>query len=82
MNTGKDNVLIPFDNSSMIPCVRCILQVNAYGFGGSYAKFSDHYYDKTYERRKDYLNHDNHAENALWQRLHNLGVINLYHRDN
>ena len=62
-------------------CVPCILQVNAYGFGGSYVKFSEHYYDKTYNRHVNYANHDNGAENALWQRLHDLGVINLYHRD-
>ncbi|XP_072038551.1 alpha-N-acetylgalactosaminide alpha-2,6-sialyltransferase 2-like isoform X2 [Amphiura filiformis] len=56
-------------------------EVNAYGFGGSYVKFSEHYYDKTFQKHVNYANHDNNAENRLWQRLHDLGIINFYHRD-
>ncbi|XP_072023847.1 alpha-N-acetylgalactosaminide alpha-2,6-sialyltransferase 2-like [Amphiura filiformis] len=56
-------------------------EVNVYGFGGSYANFSEYYYDKTFRKHVNYANHDNNAENILWQRLHELGIINLYHRD-
>ncbi len=56
-------------------------QVNAYGFGGSYTKFSEHYYDKTFNKHVNYANHDNGAENTLWKKLDELGIINLYKRD-
>ncbi|XP_038072004.1 alpha-N-acetylgalactosaminide alpha-2,6-sialyltransferase 2-like [Patiria miniata] len=55
-------------------------EVNAYGFGGSYTKFSEHYYDKSFHKHVDYLNHDTTAENRLWKKLHNLGIINMYTR--
>ncbi|XP_038072777.1 alpha-N-acetylgalactosaminide alpha-2,6-sialyltransferase 2-like [Patiria miniata] len=56
-------------------------EVNVYGFGGSYSKFSEHYYDKKFTKHIFFANHDNNAENALWKRLHDLGIINLYTRD-
>ncbi|XP_022100839.1 alpha-N-acetylgalactosaminide alpha-2,6-sialyltransferase 2-like [Acanthaster planci] len=56
-------------------------EVNVYGFGGSYSKFSEHYYDKKFQKHVFFANHDNNAENALWRRLHELGIINLYIRN-
>ncbi|XP_038074049.1 alpha-N-acetylgalactosaminide alpha-2,6-sialyltransferase 2-like [Patiria miniata] len=55
-------------------------EVNVYGFGGSYTKFSEHYYDKSYNKHVNYANHDNAAENRLWKKLHDLGIINMYTR--
>ncbi|XP_033634339.1 alpha-N-acetylgalactosaminide alpha-2,6-sialyltransferase 2-like [Asterias rubens] len=56
-------------------------EVNVYGFGGSYTTFSEHYYDKSFVRHVFYANHDNNAENALWKRLNDLGIINMYIRN-
>ncbi|XP_071794492.1 alpha-N-acetylgalactosaminide alpha-2,6-sialyltransferase 2-like [Asterias amurensis] len=55
-------------------------EVNVYGFGGSDAKFSDHYYDKTFYKRVHYANHDFRSEDKLWHLLHERGIINLYTR--
>ncbi|XP_022100834.1 alpha-N-acetylgalactosaminide alpha-2,6-sialyltransferase 2-like [Acanthaster planci] len=53
-------------------------EVNVYGFGGSYEKFSDHYYDKSYVKHTTFINHDDSAEKRLWKKLNELGIINLY----
>ncbi|XP_077989397.1 alpha-N-acetylgalactosaminide alpha-2,6-sialyltransferase 2-like [Glandiceps talaboti] len=51
-------------------------EINAYGLAGSYIKYTDHYYDSI--RHVSYSNHDYDAENNLWRRLHDLGVIKLH----
>ncbi|XP_063955687.1 alpha-N-acetylgalactosaminide alpha-2,6-sialyltransferase 2-like [Lytechinus pictus] len=55
-------------------------QVSIYGFAGSYSAFSEHYYDKTYSKHVNFANHDNNAENKLWQFLDEQGIVNLYRR--
>ncbi|XP_033116337.1 alpha-N-acetylgalactosaminide alpha-2,6-sialyltransferase 2-like isoform X3 [Anneissia japonica] len=56
-------------------------QVDIYGFGGSYDKFSEHYYDKKFQKHIFFANHDNIAENNLWEQLHKLGIVKMYKRD-
>ncbi|XP_071964300.1 alpha-N-acetylgalactosaminide alpha-2,6-sialyltransferase 2-like isoform X2 [Antedon mediterranea] len=56
-------------------------QIDIYGFGGSYDKFSEHYYEKTYQKHRFFANHDNKAENELWENLHQLGIVKMYKRD-
>ncbi|XP_071491760.1 alpha-N-acetylgalactosaminide alpha-2,6-sialyltransferase 2-like isoform X2 [Diadema antillarum] len=56
-------------------------EVNIYGFAGSYSEFSEHYYDKTYSKHVNYANHDNGAENKLWDLLDQRGIISLYRRE-
>ncbi|XP_030833194.1 alpha-N-acetylgalactosaminide alpha-2,6-sialyltransferase 2-like [Strongylocentrotus purpuratus] len=55
-------------------------QVSIYGFAGSYSAYSEHYYDKEYSKHVNYANHDNNAENKLWQYLDEQGIVNLYRR--
>ncbi|XP_076855510.1 alpha-N-acetylgalactosaminide alpha-2,6-sialyltransferase 2 [Brachyhypopomus gauderio] len=56
-------------------------QVSAYGFmTPDYNKYSDHYYDKTYNPVRFYANHDLRMEMNLWQQLHQAGLIRLYMR--
>lgn len=43
-------------------------------------KYSDHYYDKSYQKLHFYANHDMDMELKLWQHLHKLKLINLYMR--
>lgn len=65
-------------------CVRvCVLlmKVSVYGFmTPDYKKYSDHYYDRNYHPVVFYVNHDFQMEMALWQRLHQAGLIRLYTR--
>ncbi|XP_070542421.1 alpha-N-acetylgalactosaminide alpha-2,6-sialyltransferase 2-like [Ptychodera flava] len=51
-------------------------EVNVYGVGASYKKYTDHYYDHI--THVNYANHDYDTENKLWSRLHDLGVIKLH----
>ncbi|TWW82051.1 Alpha-N-acetylgalactosaminide alpha-2,6-sialyltransferase 2 [Takifugu flavidus] len=54
-------------------------KVSAYGFmTPDYMKYSDHYYDNNYHPVGFYINHDLRMEMALWQRLHQAGLIQLY----
>ena len=55
-------------------------QVSIYGFAGSYSAFSEHYYDKTYSKHVNYANHDNNAENKLWEYLDEQGIVKLFRR--
>lgn len=61
----------------------CVLpmEVSVYGFmTPDYARYSDHYYDRKYHPVVFYVNHDFKMEMALWQRLHQAGLIRLYMR--
>ncbi|TWW82052.1 Alpha-N-acetylgalactosaminide alpha-2,6-sialyltransferase 2 [Takifugu flavidus] len=54
-------------------------KVSAYGFmTPDYMKYSDHYYDKKQKSVVFFKNHDLRMEMALWQRLHQAGLIQLY----
>ncbi|XP_037320393.2 alpha-N-acetylgalactosaminide alpha-2,6-sialyltransferase 2 [Pungitius pungitius] len=54
-------------------------QVSAYGFmTPDYRNYSDHYYDKSYHPVGFFINHDLRMEMALWQQLHQEGLIRLY----
>ncbi|XP_070577899.1 alpha-N-acetylgalactosaminide alpha-2,6-sialyltransferase 2-like [Ptychodera flava] len=53
-------------------------EVNVYGFGVSYRKYTTHYYDKIYTKFTYFLNHDFSRELKLWNQLHDEGIINLY----
>eukprot|EP00066_Takifugu_rubripes_P016162 XP_011605428.1 PREDICTED: alpha-N-acetylgalactosaminide alpha-2,6-sialyltransferase 2 [Takifugu rubripes] len=56
-------------------------KVSAYGFmTPDYMKYSDHYYDKKQKSVVFFKNHDLRMEMALWQRLHQAGLIQLYMR--
>ncbi|XP_077611020.1 alpha-N-acetylgalactosaminide alpha-2,6-sialyltransferase 1 [Crocuta crocuta] len=56
-------------------------QVSAYGFiTEGHEQFSDHYYDKSWEKTVFYINHDFPLERTLWKRLHDEGIIRLYQR--
>ncbi|CAG03051.1 unnamed protein product, partial [Tetraodon nigroviridis] len=56
-------------------------QVSVYGFmTPDYTKYSDHYYDRDHHPVVFYVNHDFKMEMALWQRLHQAGLIRLYMR--
>ena len=56
-------------------------EVDVYGFGGDYKKYSAYYYDKVFRRYVTIPHHDNDAENTLWEKLHRRGIIHLYTRD-
>lgn len=56
-------------------------EVNAYGFGGSYEKYSDHYYEPKFSKHTFYANHDDRTEQKLWHLLRKEKIINLYTRD-
>lgn len=57
-------------------------QVSAYGFiTRSYASFSDHYYDSTWQPLEFFSNHDLRMEGRLWEELHHRGVLRLYQRE-
>ncbi|XP_022100808.1 alpha-N-acetylgalactosaminide alpha-2,6-sialyltransferase 2-like [Acanthaster planci] len=56
-------------------------KVDAYGFAGSFEKYSEYYYDVAFTKHVSYLNHDSQKEKELWIKLHQLGIINLYTRD-
>lgn len=56
-------------------------EVNAYGFGGSYTKYSDHYYEKTFRKHTFYANHDDKVEQKMWHMLREQNIIKLYTRD-
>ncbi|PIO23744.1 hypothetical protein AB205_0143910, partial [Aquarana catesbeiana] len=56
-------------------------QVDAYGFiTSNYKRYSDHYYEKEKKKLEFYANHDMLMEMHLWQKLHQYGIIKLYHR--
>uniref|UniRef100_UPI00358E3545 alpha-N-acetylgalactosaminide alpha-2,6-sialyltransferase 2-like n=1 Tax=Myxine glutinosa TaxID=7769 RepID=UPI00358E3545 len=58
-------------------------EVSAYGFlTENYANFSNHYYDKTYKKTGFYANHNYNKEMKLWRRLHDVGAISLFMRNN
>uniref|UniRef100_A0A8C4PWJ4 alpha-N-acetylgalactosaminide alpha-2,6-sialyltransferase n=1 Tax=Eptatretus burgeri TaxID=7764 RepID=A0A8C4PWJ4_EPTBU len=58
-------------------------EVSAFGFlTENYANFSDHYYDKTYKKTGFYANHNYNKEMKLWRRLHDVGAISLFMRNN
>ncbi|XP_070577900.1 alpha-N-acetylgalactosaminide alpha-2,6-sialyltransferase 2-like [Ptychodera flava] len=65
----------------LIAAIHTCDEVNAYGFGVNYRKYSTHYYDKSYTKFVYYANHDFNQELKLWNNLHNEGIINLYKRD-
>ncbi|XP_033946032.1 alpha-N-acetylgalactosaminide alpha-2,6-sialyltransferase 2-like [Pseudochaenichthys georgianus] len=57
-------------------------QVSAYGFiTRSYASFSNHYYDTTWQPLGFFSNHDLQMEGRLWEELHHRGVLRLYQRE-
>lgn len=45
-----------------------------------YKNYSDHYFDRSYHPVGFYINHDLRMEMALWQRLHQAGLMRLYMR--
>ncbi|XP_051015249.1 alpha-N-acetylgalactosaminide alpha-2,6-sialyltransferase 1 [Acomys russatus] len=56
-------------------------KVSAYGFiTQGHERFSDHYYDRTWNRLIFYINHDFKLERAVWKRMHDEGIIWLYQR--
>lgn len=62
-------------------CVCVVTKVSVYGFmTPDYMKYSDHYYDQNHHPVVFYVNHDFQMEKALWQRLHQAGLIQLYMR--
>ncbi|XP_071848842.1 alpha-N-acetylgalactosaminide alpha-2,6-sialyltransferase 2-like isoform X2 [Apostichopus japonicus] len=56
-------------------------EVNAYGFGGSYTKYSDHYYERKFSKHTFYANHDDRTEQKMWHMLDEQKIISLYKRD-
>lgn len=65
----------------MCVCVCVVTKVSVYGFmTPDYMKYSDHYYDQNHHPVVFYVNHDFQMEKALWQRLHQAGLIQLYMR--
>lgn len=56
-----------------------LLQVSAYGFmTPDYRNYSDHYYDTSYRPVGFFINHDLRMEMTLWQKLHELHLMQLY----
>nr|XP_023684956.1 alpha-N-acetylgalactosaminide alpha-2,6-sialyltransferase 2-like isoform X1 [Paramormyrops kingsleyae] len=56
-------------------------QVSAYGFmTPDYQKYSNHYYDRTFQTVQFFSNHDYRMELKLWQELHENKLIRLYMR--
>ncbi|XP_039630919.1 alpha-N-acetylgalactosaminide alpha-2,6-sialyltransferase 2-like isoform X2 [Polypterus senegalus] len=56
-------------------------QVDAYGFmTPDYARYSDHYYDRTRKKVVFVKNHDLQLEMKLWGLLEQVGAMRLYHR--
>ncbi|KAI4815772.1 hypothetical protein KUCAC02_005899 [Chaenocephalus aceratus] len=47
----------------------------------SYASFSNHYYDSTWQPLGFFSNHDLQMEGRLWEELHHRGVLRLYQRE-
>ncbi|KAM9463270.1 alpha-N-acetylgalactosaminide alpha-2,6-sialyltransferase 2-like [Clarias gariepinus] len=82
LNTKYKNIYRPSTGAVMLlAAVHACDEVNAYGFiTPDYKKYSDHYYDKSYQKLHFYANHDMDMELKLWQRLHKLKLINLYMR--
>lgn len=82
MKTRYKDIYRPSTGSVMLlAALHTCDQVSAYGFmTPNYIDFSDHYYDKTYQKVVFYVNHDFRLEMALWQKLHKAGVLQLYMR--
>lgn len=80
MKTKYRDIYRPSTGATMLlAALHTCDQVTAYGFmTPDYAKYSDHYYDSTYNSVGFYINHDLHLELLLWQQLHQEGLINLY----
>lgn len=56
-------------------------QVSAYGFmTPDYKKYSNHYYDRTFQAVAFYVNHDFRLEMDFWQKLQKEGLLRLYMR--
>uniref|UniRef100_A0A8C8SUC1 alpha-N-acetylgalactosaminide alpha-2,6-sialyltransferase n=1 Tax=Pelusios castaneus TaxID=367368 RepID=A0A8C8SUC1_9SAUR len=56
-------------------------RVSAYGYiTDNYQKYSDHYYDKEWNRLIFYTNHDFDLERRVWRKLHDANVMKLYQR--
>ncbi|XP_058845947.1 alpha-N-acetylgalactosaminide alpha-2,6-sialyltransferase 1-like [Acipenser ruthenus] len=54
--------------------------VDAYGYiTEDYAKYPNHYYDKTKTKTVFYVNHDFGLEIKEWKKLHDAKIMNLYH---
>ncbi|KAM4662092.1 alpha-N-acetylgalactosaminide alpha-2,6-sialyltransferase 2-like [Discoglossus pictus] len=83
LNTKNRGIYRPSTGASMLlAAVHTCDQVDAYGFiTPNYSKFSDHYFDKKYNKVIFYSNHSFRKEMELWQRLHKAGVIKLLMRD-
>ncbi|KAK6478376.1 alpha-N-acetylgalactosaminide alpha-2,6-sialyltransferase 1-like [Huso huso] len=55
-------------------------KVDAYGYiTEDYAKYPNHYYDKTKTKTVFYVNHDFGLEIKEWKKLHDAKIMNLYH---
>ncbi|KAK1163880.1 alpha-N-acetylgalactosaminide alpha-2,6-sialyltransferase 1-like isoform X1 [Acipenser oxyrinchus oxyrinchus] len=53
--------------------------VDAYGYiTEDYAKYPNHYYDKTKTKTVFYINHDFGLEIKEWKKLHDAKIMNLY----
>uniref|UniRef100_A0A672HTV8 alpha-N-acetylgalactosaminide alpha-2,6-sialyltransferase n=1 Tax=Salarias fasciatus TaxID=181472 RepID=A0A672HTV8_SALFA len=80
MNTKYRDIYRPSTGAIMLlAALHTCDQVNAYGFmTPDYAQYSDHYYDSSYHSVAFYINHDLRMEMALWQQLHQAGLIRLY----
>ncbi|NWU62481.1 SIA7A sialyltransferase, partial [Pterocles burchelli] len=56
-------------------------RVSAYGYiTEGHEKYSDHYYDKDWNRLIFYTNHDFNLEKQVWKKLHDENIIKLYQR--
>ncbi|XP_077999482.1 alpha-N-acetylgalactosaminide alpha-2,6-sialyltransferase 2-like isoform X2 [Glandiceps talaboti] len=56
-------------------------EVNAYGFGVNFTKYTTHYYDKEFTYFPFYSNHDFGTELDLFNELDREGIISLYKRE-
>ena len=57
-------------------------QVDGYGFMGDITKYSHYYYDSNFTKYSwKTIYHDWFAENELWQRFMDAGVLNMFTRE-
>ncbi|XP_051889278.1 LOW QUALITY PROTEIN: alpha-N-acetylgalactosaminide alpha-2,6-sialyltransferase 2-like [Pristis pectinata] len=84
LSSRHRNIYRPTTGGTMLmAAIHSCDEVSAYGFiTEDYAKYSDHYFDRTYHKVAFYSNHDMKMEMRLWKRLNELGIIKLYTRKN
>nr|XP_033817740.1 alpha-N-acetylgalactosaminide alpha-2,6-sialyltransferase 2-like [Geotrypetes seraphini] len=80
-STNRDIYRASTGAAMLLAALHTCDQVSAFGFiTPDYKKYSNHYFDKTYQQMIFYSNHNFKLEMDLWQKFHRKGIIKLYNR--